>query len=135
MERTGTGRGGLVCLLAAATAFTFWPVRTHGFLNWDDPDLLIDNASLQQPAGPLLRWALTTRHMGHYQPLSWLAFAVGSGTPPSASRVHTIGLALHVLNAALLLLADCHASRSRRPECLALVGGARRRGRSSPCTR
>jgi protein O-mannosyl-transferase len=91
-----------VCLLAAATAFTFWPVRTHGFLNWDDPDLLIDNASLQQPAGPLLRWAWTTRHMGHYQPLSWLVFAVGSGTPPSASRVHTIGLALHVLNAALL---------------------------------
>ena len=76
--------------------------RTHGFLNWDDPDLLIDNASLQQPAGPLVRWAWTTRHMGHYQPLSWLVFAVGSGTPPSASRVHTIALAFHVLNAALL---------------------------------
>jgi tetratricopeptide (TPR) repeat protein len=92
----------IVCLLAAATAFTFWPVRSHGFLNWDDPDTVVANASLQQPAGPLVRWAWTTRHMGHYQPLSWLVFAGVSGNPPLPSRVHTVALALHALNATLL---------------------------------
>jgi hypothetical protein len=89
-------------VLAVATALTFWPVRSHGFVNWDDPDLLVDNASLQQPAGALLSWAFTTRHMGHYQPLSWLAFATLAGNPPSSSRVHTLALALHVTNAMLL---------------------------------
>ena len=62
-------------VLAVATAATFWPVRSHGFVNWDDPDLLIDNTSLRQPAGALAAWAFSTRHMGHYQPLSWLVFA------------------------------------------------------------
>ena len=65
----------VVCLLAVATASTFWSVRSHGFLNWDDRDVLVDNPSLQQPAGPLMRWAWTTRHMGHYQPLAWLVIA------------------------------------------------------------
>jgi protein O-mannosyl-transferase len=91
-----------VVLLAAASAFTFWPVRSHGFLNWDDPDLLVDNASLRQPTGPLLQWAWTTRHMGHYQPLSWLVFAAASGDPHAASRVHTLALTLHATNALLL---------------------------------
>jgi tetratricopeptide (TPR) repeat protein len=89
-------------LLAVATAFTFWAVRSHGFVNWDDPDVLVDNASLQQPAAPLLEWAWTTRHMGHYQPLAWLALAAVSGAPPSAARVHTLALLLHVSNAVLL---------------------------------
>jgi tetratricopeptide (TPR) repeat protein len=91
-----------MCLLAVATAFTFWAVRSHGFVNWDDPDVLVDNASLQQPAAPLLEWAWTTRHMGHYQPLAWLALAAVPGAPPSAARVHTLALVLHVSNAVLL---------------------------------
>ncbi len=92
----------VVCLLVVATASTFWSVRSHEFLNWDDHDLLVDNPSLQQPAGPLMRWAWTTRHMGHYQPLAWLVFARASGSPPSAPRVHSLALVLHVANALLL---------------------------------
>lgn len=92
----------VVALLTAVTAATFWPVRSHGFVNWDDPDLLIDNPQLHQPAGPLLAWAWTTRHMGHYQPLSWLVLAQAADQPPSPARVHSLALALHALNAALL---------------------------------
>ena len=100
--------------LALATALTFWPVRSHDFLNWDDPDLLIDNASPQQPAGPLLHWAWTTRHMGHYQPLSWLVFAATAGHPPSAAAVHTVALVHHAANALLLcwLIASLIEARS-----------------------
>ena len=58
-------------LLAAAVAATFWPVLDHQFLNWDDPDVVVANPRLAQPAGALVRWAFTTREMGHYQPLSW----------------------------------------------------------------
>jgi Flp pilus assembly protein TadD len=91
-----------VGLLAAATAVTFGPVRSHGFLNWDDRDLLIDNPQLHLPRAPLSAWAWTTRHMGHYQPLSWLVLAGAAGQPPSAARVHTLALVLHAVNAALL---------------------------------
>jgi tetratricopeptide (TPR) repeat protein len=92
-----------ICLIAVVTAFTFWSVRSHALLNWDDPDVLIDNTSLQQPAGALVRWAWTTRHMGHYQPLSWLVLAACSGDrAPAATCVHTIALATHVMNAVLL---------------------------------
>jgi tetratricopeptide (TPR) repeat protein len=89
--------------LAAATLLTFRPVLSHPFLNWDDPDVVAANPRLQQPLGAIGPWAFTTREMGHYQPLSWLALAAVAGTPPSAGRVHTAALSLHVANALLLL--------------------------------
>jgi tetratricopeptide (TPR) repeat protein len=89
--------------LAAATLGTFWPVTGHAFLNWDDADVVAGNPSLQQPPAALARWAFTATHMGHYQPLSWLALSAIAGAPPSAARVHGAALALHVVNAALLL--------------------------------
>lgn len=90
--------------LAAAVAATFWPVVGHEFLNWDDPEVVADNPRLQQPPAALVGWAFTTREMGHYQPLSWLALAAVSGNPASPARVHGLALTLHALNAVLLLL-------------------------------
>jgi tetratricopeptide (TPR) repeat protein len=89
--------------LAAATVLTFRPVLDHGFLNWDDPDVVAANPRLQQPVAALVPWAFTTREMGHYQPLSWLTLAAVAGSPPAATRVHALALALHVANALLLL--------------------------------
>ena len=99
-------RTGLVAavVLAAAVAVTFWPVLTHGFLNWDDPDVVAANPRLAQPAAALVSWAFTTREMGHYQPLSWLALAAIGGGPESARQVHALALVLHTLNAVLLLV-------------------------------
>ena len=79
------------------------PVVDHQFLNWDDPDVVAANPHLAQPAGALVSWAFTTREMGHYQPLSWLALAAIGGGPESARQVHALALALHTLNAVLLL--------------------------------
>lgn len=90
-----------VVTLVAATAVTFWPVRLNGLVNWDDHDVLVDNAHLREAAWPLVRWAFTTTHMDHYQPLSWLAFAALAGATPA--RVHTVSLALHLLNVVLLV--------------------------------
>ena len=74
----------LALALAAAVSITFRPVVDHPFLNWDDPDVVAANPRLQQPLGPLVAWAFTTREMGHYQPLSWLALAAVGGGPASA---------------------------------------------------
>jgi len=89
--------------LATATVLTFHPVVDHSFLNWDDPDVVVANPYLAQPAGALVRWAFSTRDMGHYQPLSWLALAAVGGGPGSARQVHALAVALHTLNAVLLL--------------------------------
>ena len=93
----------LALTLAAAVSITFRPVVDHAFLNWDDPDVVAANPRLQQPPGPLVVWAFSTREMGHYQPLSWLALAAVGGGRESARQVHALALALHTLNAVLLL--------------------------------
>ncbi len=90
-----------LAVVLAATAMTFAPVTSNGFVNWDDPETLVANAALQQPLPAVARWAFTTTHMGHYQPLSWLAYRL-AGAPPSAQAVHTLSLGLHLLNAGLL---------------------------------
>ncbi|MGD9904979.1 MAG: tetratricopeptide repeat protein [Vicinamibacterales bacterium] len=89
-------------VLALATAVLFQPVVDHGFLNWDDPDVVAANPQLQQPPGELAAWAATTRDMGHYQPVAWLTLAGIAGRPPSPARVHGAAVALHALNAVLL---------------------------------
>lgn len=91
-------------VLVAATLVTFWPVTEHGFVNWDDQDVVAANADLQRPLPSLVGWAFTTRHMGHYQPLSWLALAPIAGQPPSPARVHAAAVLVHAANAALLML-------------------------------
>lgn len=89
-------------LLAAITVAVYRPVAGHGFLNWDDPDVVAANPRLHQPIADRVAWAFTTREMGHYQPLSWLALSAIAGTPPSPARVHAAAIALHAANAALL---------------------------------
>jgi protein O-mannosyl-transferase len=90
-------------MLAVATTVTFFPVVEHQFLNWDDPDVVAANPRLTQPPGALVAWAFTTREMGHYQPLSWLALSAVSGGSEPARQVHAFALTLHTLNAVLLL--------------------------------
>ena len=95
----------LVCALAVAAAalVTFWPVRDHAFLNWDDATVM--TAPAREPgAGGLVAWAATTRFMQHYQPLGWLALDTVAGRPPSPARVHTAAVWLHAVNAVLLFL-------------------------------
>lgn len=103
-------RGGLsvvalvaAALLIAGTLVTFWPVRDHAFLNWDDGDVM--TAPSQQPdERSLVAWAFTTTHMQHVQPLAWLALDAIAGRPPSARRVHTAAVVVHAANVALLFL-------------------------------
>lgn len=90
-----------LAVVLAATAMTFAPVTSNGFVNWDDPETLVANAALQQPLPAVARWAFTTTHMGHYQPLSWLVYRL-AGAPPSPQVVHTLSLVFHLLNAGLL---------------------------------
>lgn len=86
-----------------ATLAAFLRVSSNGFVNWDDPSTIVDNAHLVGPG--VVTWAFTTDEMGHYQPLSWLAWAlirrVFGGNP---TAFHAFSLAGHLLNVAFVYM-------------------------------
>ncbi len=62
--------------LAALTFAAFAPSLRNEFVNWDDDVNLVDNPAYRGLDGQHLTWMFTTRFGGHYQPLTWLSFAV-----------------------------------------------------------
>lgn len=107
----------------------FSPVLQAGFVNWDDPETLLDNPRYRGLSLEHLRWMWTTSHMGHFQPLSWLSFALDHalwGLDPRG--YHATNLALHLLASllfwrALVQLAP-PTSRGPREEALAALVAA-----------
>jgi tetratricopeptide (TPR) repeat protein len=59
-----------------ATWATFLPTLSNDFVAWDDEETLLANPYFRGLSWSHLAWMLTTFHMGHYQPLSWLTFAL-----------------------------------------------------------
>jgi Flp pilus assembly protein TadD len=87
--------------LALAATAAFWPVLRNGFVNWDDPAVLVDNPHLAAPG--VVAWAFTTTLVGHYQPLAWLAWSAAQslfGLSPAA--FHGLSLAGHLVNGVLV---------------------------------
>lgn len=109
--------------LGIATAWAYSRVLQNGFVNWDDPTVLLQNEHLGQPG--VLRWAFSTGLIGHYQPLAWLAWSTLKslfGLSPAA--FHGLSLLLHVATgiavyAVALRLADRMELEGIRPR----IGG------------
>src|SRR5262245_29836973 len=58
----------LVILVGGA----FRPALDNGFVGWDDPQNFVSNRFYRGLGPSQLRWALTTTHLGVYQPVAWL---------------------------------------------------------------
>ncbi len=123
----GSHRGHLLAITAivAATVAAFLPVLGNEFVNWDDPFTLQHNERLAAPG--VVTWAFTTREMGHYQPLAWLAWSlVKSIASVDAFAFHALSLLGHLVNAVLvygvcvmLIAAARGEARSQRVPALA----------------
>lgn len=105
--RSGDGRATLewsvALVLIAAVFLTFAPALRNGFVNWDDDLTLTDNLAYRGLSAAHLRWMFTTTLAGHYQPLTWLTFAVDHalwGMNPSG--YHLTSLLLHAANACMV---------------------------------
>jgi Flp pilus assembly protein TadD len=84
-----------LAIFTIATAWAYSRVLQNGFVNWDDPTVLLQNEHLGQPG--VARWAFSTGLIGHYQPLAWLAWSTLKslfGLSPAA--FHGLSLLLHV---------------------------------------
>ena len=93
----------LVPLCVAVATFTaFAPALLNGFVNWDDDKILYDNPYYRGFGWDQLKWMFSTVLMGHYQPLTWLSFALDYqlwGMAPYG--YHLTSLLLHSANAVL----------------------------------
>lgn len=88
--------------LALITFAAFLPALWNDFVNWDDDKILYDNPYYRGLGWEQLKWMFTTVLMGHYQPLTWLSFAVDYqfwGMAPFG--YHLTSLLLHAANAVL----------------------------------
>ncbi len=63
---------GLVLLIL----LVFMPALDAGLVDWDDDDLLFYNVRHQTLDAESLRWMFTTSYAGHFQPLTWLTYAM-----------------------------------------------------------
>ena len=89
-------------LVALLTSVSFLPVLGNEFVDWDDYKMLVENPHYRGLSWHRLRWMFTTFHMGHYQPLTWVTFALDYllwGTDPFG--YHLTNLLIHAANAVL----------------------------------
>ncbi len=98
--RSGVSRFAYRFLIASVICFVFYPAADYGFVNWDDPANFIQNTGYRGLSLGTIRWAFTTYHLGHYQPLNWLSFAADysvAGLNPQ--RFHLTQIILHIVAA------------------------------------
>jgi len=97
--------GAIALAVVVATAAGFYPALRCGFVNFDDESTLPLNEHFRGLSREQLRWMFTTTHMGHYQPLAWVTFALDYlAWELNPKGYHLTNVVLHTLNAWLFLL-------------------------------
>lgn len=95
----------IVLGLIAITVAVFAPVRHFGFVPWDDPHYVYENAHvLRGLSWENVRWAFT-EGSPYWHPLTWLSLMFDVtvfGVSPGA--MHMMAVAMHCANAVLLFL-------------------------------
>lgn len=96
--RSGIGTFAYRLLIASVVWTVYAPARNFGFVNWDDPSNFIDNTGYRGFSFDTIRWAFTTFHLGHYQPLNWLSFAADNALAGlNPQRFHLTQIILHIV--------------------------------------
>lgn len=83
----------------------FGPALSADFVDFDDGILVVENEAFRGLSPGHIRWMFSATLMGHYQPLTWLSYAIDwtlSGPPLDPARFHLTSLLLHSFNAVLL---------------------------------
>src|SRR5215831_8071799 len=90
-------------LVATVTLLTFLPALRNDFVNWDDVENFLNNPHYRGLGWTNIRWMLTTAHLGHYIPVTWLTLGLDYvlwGMDPRG--YHFTAVLLHALNAGLV---------------------------------
>lgn len=105
-------------LIVAVAAFVaFQPALDAEFVQWDDDKVIYDNPYFRGFAASNIEWMFTQYKMGHYQPLTWLSYAVDhaisqsrfESAPDAVKARYKNGLDPKVFHLTNLLLHACVA--------------------------
>ena len=69
-------RWGLPIAMAVLLLLVFMPALDADFVRWDDDDLVHGQRHHFDLTSANLAWMFTTTFAGHYQPLTWLSYAI-----------------------------------------------------------
>jgi tetratricopeptide (TPR) repeat protein len=108
-------------IVGLAAAIPFWPAVQGGFSNYDDHGFLLEVDQWRGLGPGNLAWMFSTFHLGHYQPLTYISYAIDHalfGLEPAA--YHRTNILLHAASAVLVMLL------TRRVLTLVDAGGAAR---------
>lgn len=109
------GRWLLPAILAVATLVSLLPTLWNGFV-WDDDANFVRNPYYRGLGWPQFRWMLTTFHLGHYIPLTWLTLGLDYvlwGMSPIGYHLTT--LVLHIVNALVFYVVAVRLLAAARP--------------------
>jgi tetratricopeptide (TPR) repeat protein len=92
-------------ILAGVTLAAYWAVRGNGFIVLDDADYVAQNSEVSAGlTGHGVRWAFTESYSSNWHPITWLSHMLDCQVfGLNASAHHFVSVALHILNALLLL--------------------------------
>ncbi len=114
---------------AFLTAWVYWPIMSHGFVNLEDYWLILANVHLRAPVSGQLGWMFTSLEYGTYQPLGWLSYALLRGPREfDPAVIHLASWLAHAACAALLYFVAARVFKAAAPEAtegdLALAAAA-----------
>ena len=85
------------------TFLVYLPVLKNGFVNWDDPYVILKNAPIRSLGPSSIRWMFTTFYLGNWIPLNWFSLSLDyqwGGQNPVIYHLHN--LILHLLSTLLV---------------------------------
>ena len=87
-----------------ATVATYYPVRNHPFIHFDDSKYVTANPQVQAGLSwSTVEWVFTTYYASNWHPLTWLSHALDCQMfGPDPVGPHEVNLLLHVVNVLLL---------------------------------
>ncbi len=96
----------ICALLLGAILIAYWPVRTHDFINFDDPDYVSANPVVQSGLTlESVRWAFASMHASNWHPITWLSHMLDCQLfGLNAGAHHQVSVGFHAANAMLLFL-------------------------------
>ena len=92
-------------VLVLGVAWIYAPVRTHGFVSYDDEVYLTANPHVAKGLDPTeIAWVFTHDHAANYHPLTWVSHMLDVELfELEPGPHHLVNVALHALNALLVL--------------------------------
>jgi tetratricopeptide (TPR) repeat protein len=110
-------------VLVACVWTAFSPALRNGFVDWDDPQWILENYSFRGLGWEQIQFAFTSFKGGVYQPLGWLVQSLTYqiyGLNPRG--YHLVSLVFHVANVVLLHLLCVRLLAKKMPQVVAHLG-------------